>query len=77
MGYMALVHSQYGTNHYIITENQDDKNVSDSILSGLSAGEYSILLYMIDEHGVPLEQAAGFSQSVLVHRNSSTIGMLI
>ena len=74
MGYMAIVHSQHGTSHYLITENQDEGNVT-NILTGLSAGEYSVLLYTIDECGVPLKQAAGFPQTVIIHRNSSSTGM--
>ena len=76
MGYMTIVvHSHHDTVHYLITENQDEGKVINK-LTGLNAGEYSVLLYTIDEHGVPLKQAAGFPQTVFINQSSSYTGML-
>ena len=77
MGYMAIVvHLHHNTAHYLIAENQDEGNVTNK-LTGLSAGEYSVLLYTIDEYGVPLKQAAGFPQTIFVNQSSSFTGMLL
>ena len=75
MGYMAIVHTQGGNPYYLITENRNEGTVT-NMITGLSAGEYSVLLYTIDEHGVPLKQAAGFPQTVIIHQHSSTTGTL-
>ena len=67
-----MVYSQNSDTHYLITEHQNFSNM----LTGLKSGEYSVLLYTIDEHGIPLKQPAGFPQTVDVHQNSSAAGKL-
>ena len=75
MGYMAIVHPRGGNPYYLVVENQNEGNMA-NMITGLSAGEYSVLLYTIDEHGVPLKQAAGFPQTVIIHQRSPTTSML-
>ena len=66
MGYLAIAYSQYGDVHYLIAKNQNEGLISMNMLTDLSDGEYSIQLYTIVKHGLPLEQAAGFPQNVII-----------
>ena len=67
MGYLAIAYSEDGNVHYLIAENQNESLISMNMLTDLSDSEYSIQLYTIDKHGLPLEQAAGFPQNVIIH----------
>ena len=67
MGYLAVAYSQYGDVHVLIVENPNESVIMMNVLTDLSDGEYSIQLYTIDKHGLPLEQAAGFPQNITIH----------
>ena len=65
LGYFAIVYAKDGDVRYLITENSDEEYVS-GMLTGLNDGQYSILLYTINETGLPLEQPASFPKHVVV-----------
>ena len=61
MGYMAIVFSENGDIHYLIEANRD---YSESTISSLNDNNYTVLLYAINNSGLPSTQAAGFPQNV-------------
>ena len=76
LGYFAIVCAKDGDVHYlmIITENTDEEYVS-GVLTGLNDGGYSVLLYTINETGLPLEQPAGFPKHLVINSQLDNFGM--
>ena len=72
MGYLAIIYSQDRGIHYLITENEEYVT---NMLTGLTDGKYSVLLYTINETGLPFEQPAGFPQTVLIDNQDDYSGM--
>ena len=65
LGYLAMVYSHDNDIHYLISENLDEEYISAS-LSGLSNKEYSVLLFTINDTGLPLEQPARYPNQVFI-----------
>ena len=76
VGYLTIIYSLNGDIHYLIMETSDKEYVT-SMLTGLISEEYLVLLYTINETGLPLEQPAGFPQTVLVDNQLNYSGMYI
>ena len=68
LGYLAIIYAKDGDVRYLITENSDEEYIS-GVLTDLNDEQYSILLYTINEYGLPLEQPAGFPKSVFINNS--------
>ena len=76
MGYLAIIYSQNRGICYLIMVNSGEEYVT-SMLTGLNTEEYSVFLHTINETGLPLEQPAGFTQTVLVDNQDDYLSMII
>ena len=66
MGYMAIVYSgESNIVKYLVAENNDQGLVRRN-LSNLTSDTYITSLYALNRSGLPMRQAAGFPQAVLV-----------
>ena len=73
LGYFAIVYAKDGDVRYLITENTDEEYTS-GVLTGLNDGGHSVLLYTINETGLPLEQPAGFPKHVVINSQLDNLG---
>ena len=65
LGYVALVHSDDDVN-YLVTANTNEGVVTNQ-LNSLRSRNYTILLFAINETGLPLQQAAGFPTNIAIY----------
>ena len=67
-GFLAIIHSVEDNNniHYLVVQNNNQDIIKGNV-SNLRKDTYTVILYTLNDNGLPSRQAAGFPQDLSIN----------